>query len=357
MLLSSLKRTLLAIGMLALLAPYVAGAATDKELQRQRGSVSYRDTGGTVHPVSGQIALADDAYAITGRASAALLSLPDSSEVSLGENTSIKVGKFNGGATGPGNTITVDGGALKFAIRHPSGSKSNYTFTTPTSQIAVRGTEGYLVVGPRGTQVVCTRCEPGDVTVRTIAGVVTAIVTGQVLLVSSTGSAAAGSVAALNNPAVNQFSNGLNPFGNSAESIDATGSASGATAGAAGAAGASVGAIAGGAAAAGAAVAVTQAQSTNQSPPAPPPPSVTPSSFNFNAVNQTQSFIVNGASSFTATSLNPAVAMVTSSSGNSFTVKAIAIGSTGITVNVGGSSITVTVTVAGTVVTPQGIHL
>src|ERR1700730_6479068 len=89
------------------------------------------------------------------------------------------------GATTQTNQITVNHGALKFAIHHPQGVRSNYTFSTPTSQIAVRGTEAYLVVGPKGTQVVCMDCAPGDVTV-TINGEPVSLQTGQTITVSST---------------------------------------------------------------------------------------------------------------------------------------------------------------------------
>src|ERR1700730_8806992 len=89
------------------------------------------------------------------------------------------------GATTQTNQITVNRGALKFTIHHPQGVRSNYTFTTPTSQIAVRGTEAYLVVGPNGTQVVCLDCAPGDVTV-TINGHVVSLQSGQTITVSST---------------------------------------------------------------------------------------------------------------------------------------------------------------------------
>ena len=34
-----------------------------------------------------------------------------------------------------------------------------------TSQIAVRGTDGYIVTGPTGTDFYCVDCKPGDVTV------------------------------------------------------------------------------------------------------------------------------------------------------------------------------------------------
>lgn len=354
-------RTVLVVAVLASLMPVGAGAATDKELQRQHGSVSYRDSGGVEHGVSGQVVLPDDARAQTGRASAALLTLPDSSVVALGEKTDVVVGAFNT-ATVVNNTITLNGGALKFSIRHPQGGRSKYTFNTPTSQIAVRGTDGYLIVGPDGTQVVCTQCEPGDVQVTLLkTGIVTALVTGQVLTILNSGGATAGALSStsdLNSPAVNQFSNGVNPFGNNIAPSDATGSTSGVTANAAaagGVAGASVGAIAGAAVAAGAAIAANDTTSNTSARSTPALFTLTPSSFNFNGAGQTQTF--NASMAITsAVSANPSVASVSSFTGTTLTVRSVAVGSTSITVSGGGTSTVLNVTVAGTVVTPQGIH-
>ena len=70
--------------------------------------------------------------------------MPDSSEIGLGQNTRVHVAAFNDMRNGPGTSITVENGALKFDIRHPSGKKANYRFITPTSQIGVRGTIGLI---------------------------------------------------------------------------------------------------------------------------------------------------------------------------------------------------------------------
>ncbi|MFN2527744.1 MAG: FecR domain-containing protein [Candidatus Baltobacteraceae bacterium] len=333
----------------ALLLPVAASGAADKQLQHQKGAVTYLDSAGKSHPVSGQVVLSDDSTAITGRSSLALLAMPDSSEISLGESTRIKVGLFNDAKAGPGNLITVNGGALKFAVRHPSGAKSNYQFVTPTSQIAVRGTEGYLVVGERGTQLVCTKCEPGDVTI-TVGGVIAAIVTGQVFTVLGPAGAtttSAGTVASFNNPAVNQFSNGANPFGNAAASSDVTGSASGASAAGA-SAGVSAGAIAGGAAVAGAAVAAVAAQTApSAAPPSPPGPTsapitIGPSSIVLAKPGDQQYLPVSGASS--VFSQNPSIATA-SASGNMLVVRAAGSGTTVLTLSGPGWTRTISVTV------------
>lgn len=325
---NALKRPLFIAFAVFLLAPQIAAGATDKELQHQRGDVRYQDGGGQ-HAVSGSIALPDNARAITGRRSLALLAMPDSSEIQLGENTDIAVGAFNTTAAGPGSTITVNNGALKFKVSHPTGGRSNYTFATPTSQIAVRGTEGYLVVGPKGTQVVCTKCEPGDVTV-TVAGVVTALLTGQVFTALGSGATTTTAVASsstLNSPAVNQFSSGANPLGGTGATSDVTASASGASAGAA--AGVSAG-VAAGAVAATAAVAVAAANSpapAASSGPSNGPVAITPSSLRVRVGEQQ---MVNAPPDASATSSNPAVAAVYGS-GGAFFVRAGSAGSATIT--------------------------
>jgi ferric-dicitrate binding protein FerR (iron transport regulator) len=349
---SGAQRVFVVACIAALVLPLAASGATDKQLSRQKGSVTYIDASGATHAVSGDVVVSDKATAQTGRASLALLSLPDSSEISLGENTRIKVEAFNSGTTA-GNTITVDGGALRFAIRHPAGAKSNYQFVTPTSQIAVRGTEGYLVVGDRGTQLVCTKCEPGDVTIL-VGGVLSAIVTGQVITVlgpSGAASTSVGTVSNFNNPAVNQFSNGANPFGNAAASSDVTGSASGASTASAASAGVSAGAVAGGAAVAGVAVAAAQtAPSAAPMPTAGPtsaPITIGPTSIILSRPGDQQSLQI-GAGTFVL-SQNPAVATV-SGLGGAFIVKAVGSGTTSLSVTGPGwtRQISVTVTAAPT---------
>jgi hypothetical protein len=165
----------------------VGAAGGDKVLTRVKGGVGYQlAENGPFKPIFGPFDVPDDAYAVTEACARASLQLRDSSVIDLGERTSVQVGAFNmPGATAQTNQITVNRGALKFTIHHPQGVRSNYTFTTPTSQIAVRGTETYLVVGPKGTQVVCLDCAPGDVTI-TINGQAVTLQSGQTITISST---------------------------------------------------------------------------------------------------------------------------------------------------------------------------
>lgn len=290
-----------------------SAAGGDKQLSRVKGIVGYQDgVNSPFKPIFGRLDLADDAYAVTQTNSQATLRLRDSSEIDLGEKTAVQVGQFNPAETGKMNAIVVNHGALHFVIRHPQGGQSNYTFTTPTSQIAVRGTEAFLVVGPNGTQLACVSCVAGDVSVTTGTQTVT-LVTGQTVTVvgnsAANASVSVASNAQINNPAMNQFNNGSNPLGSSSSATggasggasggaagggatgglaDPTGSLSGVSSAGAGAAGgAAAGSVAGavaGAAGAGAAVAAVASNKgggTSSPTPAPtdtPTPTPTPTS-------------------------------------------------------------------------------
>jgi hypothetical protein len=127
--------------------PYLSRAAgTSKQLRHVRGTIGYQtaDTGADFKPVFGKFDLPDDDFAATHAQSAAVLVLPDSSLVALGENTTVQAGAFDVTANGPGSMITVNGGSLRFDIKRPAGGTANYIFKTPTSQTSVRGTIGLL---------------------------------------------------------------------------------------------------------------------------------------------------------------------------------------------------------------------
>jgi hypothetical protein len=82
---------------------------------------------------------------VTQTASQALVTLPDSSIVTLGESTRVQLAFFN--QTDIANAkFVVYQGKTRFQVEHPQGQKANYIFVTPTTQIAVRGTEGDIDV-------------------------------------------------------------------------------------------------------------------------------------------------------------------------------------------------------------------
>jgi hypothetical protein len=160
------RNTALLLTFFAACAPLRAASDHDKALQRVRGNVAFQLTpSAQVESMFGRIALPDDAAAITLAQSRAQLILADSSTIDIGEKTRVRLGSFNALDTGNPNVVTLELGVLHFTIRHPAGGRANYRFQTPTSQIAVRGTEGYLVTGPSGTDFYCADCKSGDVTI------------------------------------------------------------------------------------------------------------------------------------------------------------------------------------------------
>jgi hypothetical protein len=262
-----------------LISSRVSSETGDKQLARVKGVVGYQaNATSDFKPIFGRLDLPDDAYAVTKPNASAVLRLKDSSEIDIGENTRVQVGAFTGAETGNANTINLQGGALHFNIRHPQGGQSNYKFVTATSQIAVRGTEGFLVAGANGTQVVCVSCAAGDVSVQ-VGQQTVSIVSNQTLTVLGTNPLSATTSITtnptVNNPAVNQFNNNSNPFTTNATGtqLDPTGSLSGSGTGAAGAGIGGATAAIGGAAAA-AAVVATVAKPGDNSSPAPQSPNL-----------------------------------------------------------------------------------
>jgi hypothetical protein len=179
-------RPISAIVAAALLVAAPAGAASDKQLVAVRGTSGYQPTADAPfrRVVSRQL-LADNNIAVTQAASNALVVLPDSSEVALGAATSVVVGAFNDPQSTTPTTVTLKGGALRFNVRHPDGARTNYVFTTATSQIAVRGTIALYKTGPDGDVISCLQCAPGDATV-TVSGQTFPLLSGQTLFVSPT---------------------------------------------------------------------------------------------------------------------------------------------------------------------------
>jgi len=158
----------------------VANAATsNKSLKRVSGSVGYRPVkGAPVVRIAGEQVLSNETYALTENRSTGLVTLEDSSVVGLGQNTEVLLGAFDNAQKGPGSTITLPGGKLRFEIRHPQGGRANYHFVTPATEIAVRGTIGLISSDSSGDVIVCLSCGPDDVSVTIRA-------TGQVVPLSS----------------------------------------------------------------------------------------------------------------------------------------------------------------------------
>jgi ferric-dicitrate binding protein FerR (iron transport regulator) len=179
------RRTFIAIACLLVCAPLVARGASTKQLERVRGTVAYQlNAAAPATQIFGRIDLPDDSFAVTRESSRARVTLADSSSIEIGATTRVQLGAFNSAENAP-TVISLQLGTLHFIVRHPAGGRANYRFVTPTSQIAVRGTEGYLVTGPTGTDFYCVDCQTGDVTV-TVGTQSYALATGEQAIVIGT---------------------------------------------------------------------------------------------------------------------------------------------------------------------------
>jgi len=276
-----------------------AGAATDKFFTHVRGTTGVAvSKDGALTPVTGQIAVEDDQFAVTRDESNGLLTFPDSSEIALGPNTSVQVGGFSVAKGESGAKVTLVQGTMRFNVRRAQGAHSNYTFVTPTSAISVRGTIALVSAALNGDTIACLACAAGDVNV-VVGAHSFALLTGQALSVSAAGAVTAGSIAAgvlqpfagaglsTSASSASGFASGIGSTtaatgssgaaagsassgASGASGAAAGGASSGAAAGASAAAAGTTTAVAAGAAAAGAAAA---AASSNNNPT--PQPSAT----------------------------------------------------------------------------------
>jgi ferric-dicitrate binding protein FerR (iron transport regulator) len=117
-----------------------------------KGSVSYQKPNKAAKPIASQatIALADSDVTITGDDSLAAITLPDSSRVLVGSAAKVQLAFFNQSDIANAKFVIYQG-KFRFNVEHPNGASANYTFQTPTAQIAVRGTEGDIGVDQDGT--------------------------------------------------------------------------------------------------------------------------------------------------------------------------------------------------------------
>jgi hypothetical protein len=262
---SAILRGLFGLVLAACLAasvlPHISQAAdSPKQLQRVKGTVGYATVASATDfkQVFAKFDLPDQDYAVTRGASAAVLAMPDSSLIALGENTSVLVSQFDTTASGPGSTITINNGSLRFDIKRPAGGAANYHFQTATSQVAVRGTIGLLSFVNGVTTVGCVVCAADSVTV-TVGSQTLALAAGQFVTVSALGAITTGALSTV-----------VGGFG--AAGVPTTAQAGAAAAGipAAGAGAAAVVPAVAGAAVAGAAVGIA---ASNHSTPTPQPTS------------------------------------------------------------------------------------
>jgi len=128
---------------LAVFAPHPVAADMDKQLTSLKGSVTYERGTTAPRPLAAttSIVLADADIASTGADSQGRITLPDSSRVTMASQTRIQLAFFNQTDIANAKFIVYEG-KTRFIVEHPQGAKANYVFQTPSTNIAVRGTEG-----------------------------------------------------------------------------------------------------------------------------------------------------------------------------------------------------------------------
>jgi hypothetical protein len=150
-----MRRFIASFLMLACLTAAVAApgrAASDKQLQNLKGTVTYGSSG-SEHAVAAHASavVQDNDTAATGENSLGGIVLPDSSRVLMGSNSSVHLISFE--QTDIAHAKFFVQGKVRFSVQHPKGAKADYTFQTPTAQIAVRGTEGDISSTPNSLQI------------------------------------------------------------------------------------------------------------------------------------------------------------------------------------------------------------
>lgn len=194
-----------ALVLVCIVLPASARAGDDKVLTNVKGSVAYEKSGKPT-PVSpsATIVLADKDVAVTGDASLGRVQLPDSSVVTLASDTRVELSFFNQAAITTAQFVVYQG-KTRFKVEHPEGAKANYTFVTPTSSLAVRGTEGDIAVDEQSlTLNVYSAAEPVQVTFKD--GSVKTVAAGQSLVASIVNGIVQAQVSALTQAAVDKFS-------------------------------------------------------------------------------------------------------------------------------------------------------
>jgi len=258
--------------------PLVASpAGSDRTLQNVKGTVTYGPAGATSLAPRASTTLADNDVAKTGANSLATITLPDSSQIEMASNSSLTMQSFS--QTDVAHARFLVEGKMRFTVNHPNGAKADYQFSTPTGQIAVRGTIGDIFAQPGGgLQInVYALSNPAlPVQVTLVNGQVFTLAAGQSLVATAAAGAVTASVTAVSNSMFTPFSELGAPA--NAGSLGITSAAStGAATGAASTAASTIATTTAAAAVGTAAVVTTVTNNTTPSTPSPSPtPTATP---------------------------------------------------------------------------------
>ncbi|HTX57684.1 MAG TPA: FecR family protein [Candidatus Acidoferrales bacterium] len=191
----------------ACLAEAPVRAANDKELQNNKGSVSYqRGSAATPLAPNATTVLDDRDYAITGEASLATIGLPDSSRVLVGSSSKVQLAAFNQAENTRAKFVVA--GKVRFIVEHPQGAKADFTFATATGSVAVRGTEGDIDQSGNDLRVnVYEVCDPSEpVVVTTSNGQRFTLVAGQSLFAQLVNGIVQAKVEQITQQLIDQFS-------------------------------------------------------------------------------------------------------------------------------------------------------
>jgi hypothetical protein len=201
------------IAAVALAGTIAAGAfalaGAPKELQNKKGDVFYQKPNATQQPIAlnATVDLPDEDYTITGAASLAQLTMPDSSQVLMGANTKVQLASFT--ETDVANAkFVIYAGKTRFIVKHPQGAHANYTFQTATGTVGVRGTEGDIEYDANGAMRVnvyelCDKNYPVQVTA---GGKTLTVIAGQSLSAQVVNGILRSSVEQITQQLINQFS-------------------------------------------------------------------------------------------------------------------------------------------------------
>jgi hypothetical protein len=201
------------IAVVALAGSIAAGAfalaGAPKQLENMKGDVFFQKPNAAQQPiaVNAIIDLPDEDYTITGPASLAQLTMPDSSQVMMGANTKVQLSSFS--QTDVANAkFVIYAGKTRFIVKHPQGAHANYTFQTPTGTVGVRGTEGDIEYDAGGALRVnvyelCDKNYPVQVSA---GGKTLTVIAGQSLTAQVVNGILQSSVQQLTQQLINQFS-------------------------------------------------------------------------------------------------------------------------------------------------------
>jgi ferric-dicitrate binding protein FerR (iron transport regulator) len=143
-------RSLWAVPAAVVVAGTWAHASSPSVLLNLHGDVHYLTADGaparTLAPKASAV-LNDDDVAKTGNASMASITVADSSQIIMASDSTLKLDTFSIAQIGHAHFVLFNG-KMRFKVQHPAGARADYTFTTPTGEIAVRGTEGDIAADP-----------------------------------------------------------------------------------------------------------------------------------------------------------------------------------------------------------------